>query len=203
MAHTLTPLPYAHDALEPFYDKATLEIHHGKHHQTYVNNLNAALEGHPELQAKSLDALLADLNAIPETIRRKVINQGGGVWNHNLFWAVMGPNKGGAPTGKIADAIQNSFGGFDAFKAKFKENALAMFGSGWTFLLVTKSGNVEIQNWPNQECPISQGHKPVLVLDVWEHAYYLKFQNRRADWIESWWNVVNWDKVNELYAAAK
>jgi superoxide dismutase, Fe-Mn family len=173
MAHTLAPLPYAHDALEPYYDKATLEIHHGKHHQTYVNNLNAALEGHADLQAKSLDALLADLNAIPEGIRRKVINQGGGVWNHNLFWAIMGPGKGGAPTGKIGEAIAQTFGSFDA---------------------------LEIQNWGNQECPISQGLKPVLVIDVWEHAYYLKFQNRRADWIDSWWNVVNWDKVNSLYA---
>jgi Fe-Mn family superoxide dismutase len=195
MAHTLAPLPYAYDALEPFYDKQTLEIHHGKHHQTYVNNLNALLEGHPDLQAKSLDALLADLSAIPEGIRQKAINQGGGVWNHNLFWNTMGPNKGGVPTGKVAAAIDASFGSFDAFKAKFKENALAMFGSGWTFLIAGADGSLSIKNYGNQTCPLSDGLKPILVIDVWEHAYYLKFQNRRPDWVDSWWGVVNWDAV--------
>ncbi len=200
MAYTLPQLPYAYDALEPFYDKATLEIHHGKHHQAYVNNVNAALEGQPALQAKTIDALLADLNAIPESIRRKVINNGGGHYNHSLFWKIMGPKKGGAPAGKIGDAITSTFGGFDAFKVKWKESALAMFGSGWTFLVATPAGKIEIQNFANQECPVSQGLKPLLVIDVWEHAYYLKFQNRRAEWVDTWWNVVNWDEVNALLA---
>ena len=198
MAHTLAPLPYAYDALEPFYDKQTLEIHHGKHHQTYINNLNAALEGHADLQAKSLDALLADLSAVPESIRQKVINHGGGVWNHNLFWKTMGPGKGGAPAGKVATAIDASFGSFEAFKAKFKESALAMFGSGWTFLIAGADGKLSIKNYANQVCPISDGLKPILVIDVWEHAYYLKFQNRRPDWVDSWWGVVDWDAVNAL-----
>jgi superoxide dismutase, Fe-Mn family len=199
--HVLPPLPYATDALEPFYDKATLEIHHGKHHQNYVNNLNAALEGHPDLEAKNIQSLLTNLDAIPESIRRKIINNGGGHFNHMLFWNVMGPEKGGVPTGKIGEAIQSTFGDFESFRAKWKESALNLFGSGWTFLVSGKDGKLEIQNFANQECPISKGLKPLLTIDVWEHAYYLKFQNRRAEWIDTWWNVVNWNVVDKLFAA--
>ncbi len=197
--HVLPPLPYPADALEPFYDEATLEIHHGKHHKAYVDNLNKALEGHPDLEAKSVEDLLKNLDAVPEAIRRKVINNGGGHFNHTLFWNVMGPEKGGAPKGKIGDAVKSAFGDFESFKAKWKESALELFGSGWTFLVRTKTGEVEIRNYADQECPLSKGLQPLLLIDVWEHAYYLKFQNRRADWIDAWWNVVNWDTVNRLF----
>lgn len=195
MPHVLTPLPYAYDALEPHYDKATVEIHHAKHHQTYVNNLNAALEGHSALQAKGLDDLLRSLDEVPDNIRQKVINNAGGVWNHDFFWRGMGPGKGGAPSGKFAGDLEAAFGSFDDFKAKFKESALAMFGSGWAFLVADKDGNLAIQNFANQNCPISTGVKPLLTIDVWEHAYYLKFQNRRPEWVDTWWNVVDWEMV--------
>ena len=197
--HTLPPLPYATDALEPYYDKATLEIHHGKHHQAYVDNLNAALVGHPDLEAESLEELLANTRDFAEPIRRKVINNGGGHFNHTLFWSIMGPQKGGAPTGKIGSAIQSTFGDFESFKKLWKDSALNLFGSGWTFLVMAPDRRIEIQNCVDQECPISKGLKPLLLLDVWEHAYYLKFQNRRAEWIDAWWNVVDWDAVNKLY----
>lgn len=201
MAYVLEPLPYAHDALEPFYDKATLEIHHGKHHATYVSKLNDAVKDHPELQQKPVEELLKDLSAIPEKIRQMVINHGGGTANHNLFWKVMGPQKGGPATGKIAEAINSSFGNYDTFKEKFTASAIAVFGSGWTWLVSDRDGKVDLMNTPNQDSPLSKGLKPVLVLDLWEHAYYLKFQNRRPEWISTWWNVVNWDAVNALYAA--
>jgi Fe-Mn family superoxide dismutase len=194
MTHVLKPLPYAHDALEPHYDRQTLEIHHGKHHQAYVNNLNALLADHPDLAAKSLEDLLKSLDQVPATIRQKVLNNAGGVWNHDFFWESMGPGKGGAPSGKLADRINAAFGDFETFKARFKESALAQFGSGWTWLIETADG-VEIQNTSNQDCPLSKGLKPLLTVDVWEHAYYLKFQNRRPDWVDSWWNVVDWDAV--------
>jgi Fe-Mn family superoxide dismutase len=197
--HVLPPLPYATDALEPFYDKTTLEIHHGKHHKAYVEHLNEALEGHPNLQGVSVEELLKNLDAIPEAIQRKVINNGGGHFNHTLFWSVMGPQKGGAPKGKIGEAIKATFGDFESFKAKWKESAMNLCGSGWTFLVKTKNGGVEIQNYADQECPLSKRLKPLLLLDVWEHAYYLKFQNRRPEWIDTWWNVVNWDTANKLY----
>lgn len=194
MTHMLKPLPYAHDALEPHYDRQTLEIHHGKHHQAYVNNLNALLADHPDLAAKSLEDLLKSLDEVPAAIRQKVLNNAGGVWNHDFFWESMGPGKGGAPSGKLADQINAAFGDFETFKARFKESALAQFGSGWTWLIQTANG-VEIQNTSNQDCPLSKGLKPLLTVDVWEHAYYLKFQNRRPDWVDSWWNVVDWDAV--------
>ncbi len=196
MPHTLDPLPYAYDALEPHYDKATLVIHHDKHHQAYVDNLNKFLEGHPDLQAKSLDDLLKSLGEVPESIRKKVTNNAGGVWNHNFFWKCMGPGKGGVPTGKAAEAIDAAFGSFTEFQAKFKESALGMFGSGWAFL-VLDGGKLSIENFANQDCPITKGVTPLLTIDVWEHAYYLKFQNKRPDWVDAWWNVVDWDAVNK------
>jgi Fe-Mn family superoxide dismutase len=203
MPHTLKPLPYPVDALEPHYDGATLEIHHGKHHQAYVDNLNKAIEGYPDLQAKSLEDLLKNLGGVPEKMRVKVANNAGGAWNHDFFWQGMGPVKpgnGGAPTGNIADALDAVFGGFDAFRAKFKESALDLFGSGWTFLVAGPDGGIEIQNFADQDSPVRTGVKPLLTLDVWEHAYYLKFQNRRADWVDSWWNVVDWDVVATRHA---
>lgn len=195
MTHVLKPLPYAHDALEPHYDAETLAIHHGKHHQAYVNNLNALLKDHPDLAAKSLEDLLKSLDQVPAAIRQKVLNNAGGVWNHDFFWENMGPAKGGKPSGKLAEMINAAFGDFEAFKARFKESALGQFGSGWTWLIHADDGDLEIQNTSNQDSPISKGLKPLLTLDVWEHAYYLKFQNRRPEWVDSWWNVVNWDAV--------
>lgn len=199
MAYTLPPLPYAKDALEPHYDAQTVEIHHDKHHQTYVNNLNAALEPHPDLAAKPVVELLSNLSAVPEAVRTAVTNQGGGVYNHTLFWEVMGPNKGGAPSGQIAEVINSTFGNFDEFKGKMKASALAQFGSGWAFLVADNDGKIQIKNYANQLCPVSEGLRPLLTVDVWEHAYYLKFKNLRGDWVDAWWNIVNWDKVNELY----
>jgi Fe-Mn family superoxide dismutase len=195
MPHHLKPLPYSHAALEPHYDTETLKIHHGKHHQAYVDNLNKLLADQPALAAKNLDELLTGLNAVPSALRQKVTNNAGGVWNHDFFWAGMGPGKGGTPSGKLAALIDASFGGFETFKTKFKESALAQFGSGWTWLTLADDGDLEIENSSNQDCPLSKGHKPLLTLDVWEHAYYLKFQNRRAEWIDAWWNVVDWDAV--------
>lgn len=194
MAHTLPALPYDYGALEPHVDARTMEIHHNKHHQGYVNNLNAALEKAPELQNKSLDDLLRDLDAVPESIRTAVRNNGGGHWNHSLFWQIMGPNAGGEPGGKLADAIKSSFGGFDQFKEKFTAAATGRFGSGWAWL-INDGGKLTIDSTPNQDNPVMQGKHPILGLDVWEHAYYLKYQNRRPDYIGAWWNVVNWDEV--------
>ena len=196
MAHQLPSLPYAFDALEPHIDAQTMQIHHGKHHQAYVNNLNAALEAHPDLQAKSVEDLIRDLNALPEAIRTAVRNNGGGHANHSLFWTLMAPNAGGAPTGKAADAITGAFGSFDTFKEQFAKAATTRFGSGWAWL-VSSSGKLAIESTANQDSPIMEGKKPILGLDVWEHAYYLKYQNRRPDYIGAFWNVVNWAKVNE------
>jgi Fe-Mn family superoxide dismutase len=199
MAFTLPALPYAHDALEPFIDKMTMEIHHGKHHNAYVTNLNKALESAPELAAKSLEELLANnCAAVPEAIRTAVRNNGGGHWNHSLFWNLMGPNAGGSPGGNTASAIDASFGSFDAFKEKFAAAAVGRFGSGWAWL-VKDGSKVAIISTPNQDTPIMEGKKPVLGLDVWEHAYYLKYQNRRPDYITAWWNVVNWKAVEERF----
>ena len=195
MPYELPPLPYAHNALEPSIDEQTMQIHHGKHHQTYVNNLNAALEKHPQLQGKPIELLIADLNAIPEDIRTAVRNNGGGHANHAFFWTVMAPNAGGPPTGAIAEAIDAKFGSFDAFKEAFAKAATGRFGSGWAWLV--KSGNgVDVTSTANQDSPLMEGKTPLLGLDVWEHAYYLKYQNRRADYIAAWWNVVNWAEVN-------
>ena len=196
MAHQLPSLPYAFDALEPHIDAQTMQIHHGKHHQAYINNLNAALEAHPDLQSKSVEDLIKDLNALPEAIRTAVRNNGGGHANHSLFWTLMAPNAGGAPTGKIADVIANQFGGFDSFKEQFAKAATTRFGSGWAWL-VSSSGKLAIESTANQDSPIMEGKKPILGLDVWEHAYYLKYQNRRPDYIGAWWNVVNWAEVNK------
>ncbi|MBI4731873.1 MAG: superoxide dismutase [Chloroflexi bacterium] len=200
MAIQLNPLPYAYDALEPFIDTLTMQVHHDKHHAAYVNNLNGALEKHPELASKPLEALLSDLGAIPEDIRLVVRNHGGGTWNHNLFWEIMAPKAGGAPAGDLAKAVEASFGSFDTFKAEFEKAANGRFGSGWAWL-VKKSGGLAIVSTPNQDNPISDGTTPILGLDVWEHAYYLKYQNRRAEYVGSWWNVVNWDEVARRYAA--
>ena len=206
MKHELPALPYAFEALEPHIDARTMEIHHGKHHAAYVNNLNAALEKHPELQSKSLEELIGDLAKVPEDIRAAVRNNGGGHYNHSLFWQLLSP-KGGKPAGSVAKAIESTFGGFDAFKEQFGKAAVGRFGSGWAWLSV-KDGKLCICSSPNQDNPHMKGvsecpGKIVLGLDVWEHAYYLKYQNRRADYIGAWWNVVNWEKVEALYVTAK
>ena len=195
MAHTLPPLPYAFDALEPHIDAQTMEIHHGKHHNAYVTNLNAALEKAPELADKPLDELLKDLNSVPDAIRTAVRNNGGGHFNHSQFWQTMGPNAGGAPTGKLADAINAAFGDFDKFKEQFQAAGVGRFGSGWVWLN-NDGGKLSITSTPNQDNPIMDGKPaPILGNDVWEHAYYLKYQNRRPDYLKAWWNVVNWNAV--------
>jgi Fe-Mn family superoxide dismutase len=196
MAHTLPHLPYAHDALEPHIDKQTMEIHHGKHHAAYVNNLNAALEKHPELQSKSTEDLIRDLAGVPEDIRTAVRNNGGGHVNHSMFWQIMAPHAGGPPTGAIADAIKSSFGTFDAFKEQFAKAGVGRFGSGWAWVVST-GGKLVIESTPNQDNPLMDGKKPVFGIDVWEHAYYLKYQNRRPDYIGAWWSVVNWTEINK------
>jgi Fe-Mn family superoxide dismutase len=199
MSFELMPLPYAYDALEPFIDTLTMQIHHDKHHAGYVKNLNGALEKHSELGSKSLEELLADLNSVPEDVRTTVRNNAGGTWNHNLFWEIMAPNAGGEPDGELAAAIKGTFGSFADFKATFEKAAAGRFGSGWAWL-VKKSGNLSVVSTPNQDNPISDGMTPILGLDVWEHAYYLKYQNRRAEYASNWWNVVNWKAVASRYA---
>jgi superoxide dismutase, Fe-Mn family len=200
MAHTLPPLPYAFDALEPHIDAQTMQIHHGKHHQAYVNNLNAALEKHPDLQSKTVEELLKNINTVPEDIRTAVRNNGGGHVNHTMFWEIMGPNGGGTPTGAIGDAIAAKFGSFDNFKEQLAKAGIARFGSGWAWLNDVGGGNLVIESTANQDSPLMEGKKPILGVDVWEHAYYLKYQNRRPDYIAAWWNVVNWDAVNKRLA---
>jgi Fe-Mn family superoxide dismutase len=198
MAFTLPALPYPTDALEPYIDKATMEIHHGKHHNAYVTNLNKALESAPELASKSLEELLANnLAIVPDAIKTAVRNNGGGHANHSFFWPILGANAGGAPTGEIASVIDSTFGSFDTFKEKFNAAATTRFGSGWAWLVKDASGKFEITSTANQDSPILEGKKPILGLDVWEHAYYLKYQNRRPDYISAWWNVVNWSEVNK------
>jgi Fe-Mn family superoxide dismutase len=194
MAFTLPPLPYANDALEPHIDAKTMEIHHTKHHQAYVNNLNAAIEKAPELAKKSLDDLMRGINSVPESVRTAVRNNGGGHWNHSLFWQLMGPGKGGEPTGKLADAIKSSFGDFAKFKEQFAAAGAGRFGSGWAWL-INDGGKLSITSTPNQDNPLMDGKQAILGLDVWEHAYYLKYQNRRPDYITAWWNVVDWEAV--------
>lgn len=202
MAYTLPELPYAYDALEPFFDEETMHLHHDKHHQTYVNNLNAAIEKHPEFFDKTVEELVAYLDRLPEDIRVAVRNNGGGHLNHTMFWEWLAPNAGGEPTGDIAAAIDEAFGSFDDFKAEFKAAATGRFGSGWAWL-VLDYGKLKVVSTANQDNPISDGQIPVLGLDVWEHAYYLKYHNVRPDYIEAFFNLINWDKVNELYAKAK
>jgi Fe-Mn family superoxide dismutase len=198
MPYELPALPYAHNALEPSIDEQTMQIHHGKHHQTYVNNLNAALEKHPQLQGQPIEQLIADLNAIPEDIRTAVRNNGGGHANHTIFSTVMAPNAGGPPTGAIAEAIDAKFGSFDAFKEAFAKAATGRFGSGWAWLIKSGAG-VDVTSTANQDSPLMEGKTPLLGLDVWEHAYYLKYQNKRPDYIAAFWNVVNWDAVNQAF----
>ncbi len=201
MPHTLPALPYDVAALEPHVDAQTMQIHHGKHHQGYVNNLNAALDKHPELHEKSLDELLRGLAALPDDIRTAVRNNGGGHHNHSLFWTIMGPKAGGEPAGKLAAAITSAFGGFGKFTEQFTQAAVGRFGSGWAWLTV-HNGKLELYSTPNQDSPVMESKTPILGLDVWEHAYYLKYQNRRPDYVAAWWNVVNWSEVARRYEAA-
>ena len=196
MAHELPKLPYDFAALEPHIDAQTMQIHHGKHHQAYVNNLNAALEKHPELQSKSAEDLIRSLSSVPEDIRTAVRNNGGGHVNHTMFWKLMAPGAGGAPSGAVADAIKAAFSSFDAFKEQFAKAGVGRFGSGWAWL-IDAGGKLVIESTPNQDSPLMEGKKPILGLDVWEHAYYLKYQNRRPDYIGAWWNVINWETVNK------
>ena len=203
MAHEVPPLPYDYSALEPYIDSETMHLHHDAHHAAYVKNLNAALEKHPELQKKSADELLRNLNSIPEDIRGAVRNNGGGHVNHSMFWKIMKPKGGGAPSGKIAEAINKAFGDFESFKTKFNDAGAKQFGSGWAWLVRNQSGQLQVISTPNQDNPISQGLFPILGNDVWEHAYYLKYNNRRPDYLAAWWNVVNWDEVNKRFEKAK
>ncbi len=195
MAHELPALPYATNALEPHIDTQTMEIHHGKHHNAYVTNLNKAIAGKADLEAKSIEELVSNLDAVPADIRGAVRNNGGGHLNHSFFWKIIGPNAGGAPTGKLADDINATFGSFDAFKEKFEAAGLTRFGSGWAWLILNKAGKLEVTSTANQDSPVSDGNKPLLGCDVWEHAYYLKYQNRRPDYLKAFWNVVNWAEV--------
>ena len=207
MKYELPKLPYAYDALEPYIDARTMEIHYTKHHQTYVNKLNEALDKHPEIAGKPLEELLANLDAVPEDIRTAVRNHGGGHWNHSFFWTVMGPAAAGGaaagPGGAVSDAINKTFGDFSSFKEEFTKAASGVFGSGWAWLVMNKDGTLAVTSTPNQDSPLSKNQKPLLCLDVWEHAYYLKYQNRRPDYIDAWWNVVNWDAVGENWAPGR
>ena len=202
MAFSLPQLPYEYDALEPHIDKETMNIHHTKHHNTYVTNLNAALEGQEDLAGKSLEELLANIESVPENIRTAVRNNGGGHANHSLFWELLSPNGGGEPTGELAEAIAAKFGSFESFKEEFAKTATTRFGSGWAWLTV-KDGELELYSTANQDSPLMEGKTPILGLDVWEHAYYLNYQNRRPEYIASFWNVVNWDEVSKRYTSAK
>ena len=202
MAYKLPDLPYDYNALEPHIDEQTMRIHHDKHHGTYVDKVNAALEGHDDLASKSIEELMSNLGAVPEDIRTAVRNNGGGHVNHSLFWQLLSPNGGGEPTGEVAEAINAKFGSFEAFKDEFANAAAGRFGSGWAWLVVN-NGELEVTSTPNQDTPLSEGKTPILGLDVWEHAYYLKYQNRRPEYINAFFNVVNWDEVNKRFGAAK
>lgn len=203
MTATLIELPYSYDALEPYIDARTMEIHHTKHHQAYVSKFNKALEEHPELAAKTAEELLADYASLPDTVRQAIINNGGGHVNHTLFWQIMGPNKGGEPKGELADEINKVFGSFASFKEQFTNAALNRFGSGWAWLTLDRNGQLQVSSTANQDSPLMEGGTPIFVLDVWEHAYYLKYQNRRPDYVAAWWNVVNWDAVSQFFVEAK
>lgn len=203
MAHELLALPYAFNALEPHIDAQTMEIHHDKHHAAYASNLNKALESAPDLQSKSVEDLLKDLASVPEGIRMAVRNNGGGHYNHTLFWSIMSPSGGGDPSGDLADAINSKFDSLDALKEAVNKAGMTRFGSGWTWVVVGSDGNLDVTSTPNQDSPVSGGATPILGIDVWEHAYYLNYQNRRAAYLGAWWNVVNWDEVASRYAAAK
>ena len=202
MPHELPPLPYDYNALEPYIDEQTMRLHHDKHHAAYVNNLNAALEKYPELQSKSAEELIRDLNSVPEDIRTAVRNNGGGHVNHSMFWLIMKPNGGGPPTGPIAEAINQTFGSFEAFKQQFNDAGMKRFGSGWVWLIRTAGGQLQVTSTPNQDNLMMEGNYPIMGNDVWEHAYYLKYQNRRNEYLEAWWNVVNWDEINRRFEQA-
>ncbi len=202
MAHTLPPLPYAYNALEPFIDELTMQIHHDKHHQAYVTNLNNALANAPDFAAHSLEDLLRNIAGVPESIRMAVRNNGGGHHNHTLFWEIMAPGGRGEPTGALADAINSTFGSFADFKTKVTQNGVARFGSGWSWLVVDANKKLAAYSTANQDSPLMDSHQPILGIDVWEHAYYLKYQNRRPDYLAAWWNTVNWDEVARRFAAA-
>jgi Fe-Mn family superoxide dismutase len=203
MPHEVPPLPYPFDALEPHIDARTMEIHHGKHHAAYVNNLNKALEKHPELQSKPVEELLRDFDSVPKDIRKAVRNNGGGHANHSFFWPIMSPEGGGEPTEELAEAIKKKFRNFGAFKTKLSQAGIGRFGSGWAWLTVDGKGALRVEDTANQDSPLMKGRTPILGVDVWEHAYYLKYQNRRPDYVEAWWNVVNWEEVAKRYAAAR
>ncbi len=203
MPFELPALPYALDALEPHIDARTMEIHHGKHHAAYVNNLNTALEAHPALLNKGIDELVRDLDGVPETVRTAVRNNGGGHANHSMFWTLMGAGKGGAPKGDVAKAIDKTFSSFDSFKEAFTKAAMGRFGSGWAWLVSEAGGGVKVVSTANQDTPLSDGLTPLLGLDVWEHAYYLKYQNRRAEYVAAWWNLVAWEEVERRFKAAR
>jgi Fe-Mn family superoxide dismutase len=196
---TLPELSYAYNALEPHIDEATMKVHHDKHHQAYLDKFNAALGKYPDLMKKPVEQILGNLNAVPEDIRMPVRNNGGGYYHHSLFWEMMSPNGGGTPAGKVAKAINDEFGGFDKFKEVFTLSAMSLFGSGWTWLVRNSAGKLSIINTPNQDSPVSQGLRPIIAIDVWEHAYYLKYQNRRADYIASWWNVASWRQAEKNF----
>ena len=203
MSHSLPQLPYAYDALEPYIDQRTMEIHHQKHHGGYVTKLNAALEAHTDLQSKSMEDLLKNLNSLPESIKTAVRNNGGGHYNHTIFWNIMGADSSDQPGGDLASAISQKFGSFAAFKEEFSSAAANRFGSGWAWLVLDKSSDLAVMSTANQDNPVSEGFKPVMGLDVWEHAYYLKYQNKRPEYIENWWNVVNWSAVADRYDSLK
>lgn len=197
--YSLPNLPYSYDALEPYIDKMTMEIHHTKHHQTYINNLNSALEKYPEFHNLELEQILKNLNQLPEEIRSSVRNNGGGHYNHSLFWEIMKPNGGGEPQGELRKAIEENFGSFENFKNLFSETAIKHFGSGWAWLVLTSEKKLKVYSLLNQDNPLMNGDLPIMGLDVWEHAYYLKYQNRRAEYVQNWWNIVNWEKIEENY----
>ena len=202
MAFELPPLPYAYDALEPHIDATTMQIHHDKHHAAYIANANKALEAHPELGGKTVEDLLWGIEQVPEDVRTVLRNNAGGHSNHSIFWTIMGPGGGGNPTGRVADAIKNTFGGYDQFKEQLTKAAVGQFGSGWAWLVADRQGKLSVRGFPNQDSPYMSELTPILGVDVWEHAYYLKYQNRRPDYLDAFWNVVNWPKVAELFAAA-
>ena len=201
MAHELPELPYSHDALEPFIDKTTMEIHHGKHHNAYVTNLNNAISGNESLESKSIIELISDLDSVPEDIRGAVRNNGGGHANHSLFWSIMGPGKGGEPSGALGEAINSTFGSFETFKDEFTKAGMTRFGSGWAWLSIS-NGSLAVSSTPNQDSPLMDGNEPIIGCDVWEHAYYLKYQNLRPDYLNAWWNVVDWDAASARFDAA-
>ena len=201
MAHELPELPYSHDALEPFIDKTTMEIHHGKHHNAYVTNLNNAISGNESLESKSIIELISDLDSVPEDIRGAVRNNGGGHANHSLFWSIMGPGKGGEPSGALGDAINSTFGSFETLKDEFTKAGMTRFGSGWAWLSIS-NGSLVVSSTPNQDSPLMDGNDPIIGCDVWEHAYYLKYQNLRPDYLNAWWNVVDWDAASARFDAA-